>query len=425
MIVRNSLLLAIFSGLSIILGMVRDRLLATTVGVGPVLDIYNASFRFPDFLYAMMLAFVTAGTVVPFLTKENGDGNIVDPRHKLSSITLFFAGFIGIVSIVIGITLPLYAHVIVPGFTEEQVAQFIVTTRIMLLQPFFLGLTSLISCFAQMKNQFVLYGVSPLGYSAGIIFGIIALYPRYGVYGLSLGVVLGAVLGFAIQLFSLRGTKLHTIIGFFSKKHIEELFKLAIPRTGTNILTQLRIMFFTGFATTLGPGVLTSYLFAQRITDAVAQIIQQSLTTASLPVLSRDFTDHKMDEYRKSVSEFVLLLGVVGAALGVAIFAYRGDIIWLLYGDTPYQHLIAFFLLSFLLSLPFQMMNGYFSIALYSARDTRSVFISNILGTIVAVTACYAFRFLGSASLFVGVIAMAVVNFCGLFFLYTRKKFSV
>lgn len=406
------------------LGVVRDRLLATQVGVGPVLDIYNASFRFPDFLYAMMLAFVTAGTVVPFLTKENGNGAIVDPRHKLSSITLFFAGFIGVVSVVIGITLPLYAHAIVPGFSEEQVAQFIATTRIMLLQPFFLGLTSLISCFAQMRNEFVLYGISPLGYSAGIIFGILALYPTYGVYGLSLGVVIGAILGFIIQLFSLRHTKLHTVIGFFSKKHIEELFRLAIPRTGTNILTQLRVMFFTGFATTLGPGVLSSYLFAQRVTDAVSQIIQQSLTTASLPVLSREYTDNNIDRYKNSVSHYVVLLGGIGASLAVFLFMFREEVIWLLYGSTPYEALIAFFLLGFLIVLPFQMMNGYFSIAFYSARDTRSVFLSNLLGTALAVFACFMFRDLGSASLFVGVIIMALVNFIGLITLYARKKLA-
>jgi peptidoglycan biosynthesis protein MviN/MurJ (putative lipid II flippase) len=90
MILKNSALLAIFSILSVLLGVVRDRLLATHVGVGPILDIYNASFRLPDFLYAMSLAFVTAGTVVPFLTVENKAGHMIDSRHKLSSISLFF-----------------------------------------------------------------------------------------------------------------------------------------------------------------------------------------------------------------------------------------------------------------------------------------------------------------------------------------------
>jgi hypothetical protein len=146
--------LPFFSGVSILLGILRDRLLATFVGVGPVLDVYNASFRIPDLLYASILAFVTAGTVVPFLTKEDKHGHNIDPRHKLSSITLFFGGFMAIVGTLVAVTLPLYAHAIVPGFSQTELTQFIATTRLLLIQPIFLGIISLISCFAQMKNEF-------------------------------------------------------------------------------------------------------------------------------------------------------------------------------------------------------------------------------------------------------------------------------
>ena len=45
MIFKNSVLLAFFSVLSLLLAIVRDRLLAMYVGVGPALDVYNASFR--------------------------------------------------------------------------------------------------------------------------------------------------------------------------------------------------------------------------------------------------------------------------------------------------------------------------------------------------------------------------------------------
>jgi putative peptidoglycan lipid II flippase len=190
MIFKNSFLLAIFSILSVLLGILRDRLLATHVGVGEVLDIYNAAFRLPDFLYAMSLAFVTAGTVVPFLTVENKSGNIVDARHKLSSISLFFASFSGLVALFIIFTIQFYARLIVPGFTEEQLEIFIAVTRILMLQPILLGLTSLVSCFAQMKNHFVIYGIAPLGYSFGIIMGILFFYPMYGVHGLILGNIL-------------------------------------------------------------------------------------------------------------------------------------------------------------------------------------------------------------------------------------------
>jgi len=408
--------------LSVLLGIVRDRLLSTHVGVGPILDIYNASFRLPDFLYAMSLAFVTAGTVIPFLTIENKSGDVIDSRHRLSSISLFFAGAASLIGVLIVITIPLYAHGIVPGFTGEQTAVFISVTRLLMIQPILLGITSLISCFAQMKNHFVLYGIAPLGYSLGIIFGIMYLYPSYGVHGLIYGVIIGAAASFLIQLWSLKGVRFIEVLPYFSFKHIKELFRLSFPRMGVNILTQLRIIFFTAFATTLGPGVLSSYLFAQRITDAVTQIIQQSVTTASLPVLSKKFIDNQFKEYKEVVKMYVLILGAIGFFAAAAIYFLKDIVIAILYGNTNAHDLIAFFLIGFLIALPLQMMIGYFSISLYSAKDTKSVFYSNLISTLVAVAACYATQTLGNISLVYGIIAMSTSNFIVIALLYSKKK---
>lgn len=422
MIIKNSFILATFGVLSVLLGILRDRLLSTHVGIGEVLDIYTAAFRLPDFLYAMSLAFVTAGTVVPFLTVENKNGAIIDPRHKFSSISLFFAGVASLFGLVIVITLPLYARLIVPGFTEDQLEVFISVTRILMVQPILLGITSLISCFAQMKNQFVLYGVAPLGYSLGIIFGIIFFYPMFGVHGLIYGVILGAVISVLIQSWSLRGAKMLQVLPYFSWSHIRELFRLSFPRTGVNMLTQARVMFFTAFATTLGPGALTSYIFAQKITDAVSQIIQQSVTTASLPVLSKEFVEHRITEYKEVIRKYVLVLGLIGFFAAITIYFLQDIIIWILYGSTGAHSLISYFLGGFLIALPLQMMIGYFTIGLYSAKDTKSVFYANLWSTIIAVFVCLMAMPLGKTGLVYGVITMAVSNFIFIVFLYGNKK---
>lgn len=422
MIIRNSLLLALFGGFSILLGIVRDRLLATQVGIGEVLDIYNASFRLPDVLYALSLAFVTAATIVPYLTVEDKKGNVIDPRHKLSSVALFFAGAASLLSVVIVVTLPMYAHYIVPGFNPEQTEVFIMVTRILMIQPIILGITSIISCFAQMQNHFILYGIAPIGYSLGIIFGIVELYPLYGVYGLVYGVIIGSLISFLIQLFSLRKTKILEVLPYFSWKHIRELVALGFPRTGTNILTQVRVLFFTAFATTIGVGVLTSFLFAQKITDAVTQIIQQSLTTVSLPILSKEYFEHRISEYTRIVRKYVALLGIIGVIAGVTIYYSKDAIIWLLYGESQANTLIAYFLTGFLIALPFHMMNGYLSIGLYSTKDTKRVFYSNLIATSVAVFVCYSFKAEGAVSLVYGVVSMSVVSFVCLLTLYTKKK---
>lgn len=422
MIFKNSLILAIFSGLSLILAIVRDRLLATHVGIGPTLDVYNAAFRLPDLLYGALLAFVTAGTVVPFLTKENTHGDIIDPRQKLYSLTLFFGGTLSILVVILGLFLPLYAHLIVPGFDGEQLDAFIFATRLLLVQPFFLGISSLISCFTQLRNEFILYGVAPLGYSFAIILSILFLYPLFGLQGLLYGVILGSILSFLIQSISLRTAKLSELRYHFKYHHVKDLINLALPRTGTNITTQLRTIFFTGLATTFGPGGLSSYLFAQRITDSVTQLIQQSITTASLPVLSKDFLEGRSVEYKKIVHKYILILGMIGALVALTLFSLQEIVIALLYGDTGFNSNIAFFLHGFLIALPFSMMSGYFSISLYAMKDTKSVFISFLLASLASVCVGLALKQKGEIALVFAYDTWALLQFLLLFGFYSRKK---
>lgn len=422
MIVRNSILLALFSGMSLILAILRDRLLATEVGIGPVLDIYNAAFRVPDLLYGALLAFVTAGTVVPFLTKENKKSQTLDPRQKLFSLTLFFGGLLSIFICILGFFLPYYAHLFVPGFTAEQTDQFIFATRILLVQPFFLGVASLISCFAQLRNEFVLYGVAPLAYSLSIILSILFLYPVFGLDGLLYGVIIGSILSFLLQAISLRNAKLSTMRYYFSYNHIRELVHLALPRTGTNIITQVRTIFFTSLATTLGPGGLSSYLFAQRITDALSQLLQQSVTTASLPVLSKDFIEGKDIEYRATVHRYVLWLGGIGLFASLGVFFFKDIVIWLLYGETGFNVAIEYFLNAFLLILPLTMMSAYLSISLYAKKDTKSVFTTFFIGTTTSVIVGLFYKESGAFAIIAALLTWAIVQFLLLLYFYSRKK---
>lgn len=385
MIFKNSLLLAFFSALSLLLGIVRDRLLSDYVGISFTLDLYNASFRIPDLLYGALLAFISAGTVVPFLTKEDKDGKQISPLHRLIALTSLFLLINIVVGVILFTVLPYIAHYIVPGFSEAQQLEYIKLTRVLMLQPLLIGLASLFSCYAQLRNEYLLLGVSPLLYSVGIIYGIIFLYPTYGAHGLIVGVILGALCSLLVQSFSLRSLRAHHFKHIFSWYLTKEAIRLALPRSGTNIITQIRTIIFHGFATVLGPGYLSAYLFALRVTDAVVQIVQQSVTTASIPVLSRDYSEKKIDVYKKIVKRYSSLLFLSGFFFSAIIFLVREDIVPLLYGHSAMNVLILYFLSGALLALPFQMLAGYLSISFYSIHDTKTVMIAYLTSSLMAV----------------------------------------
>lgn len=423
MIIRNSILLAIFSILSVLLGIVRDRLLAVYVGVGPVLDVYNASFRLPDLVYGVFLAFITAGTVVPFLTRENKNGKLIESEKRFTSLLFFFSLMMILLTIFVTFTIQLYAKIIVPGFSDEQLSQFIFATRLLMFQPLILGVSSLISCFAQLKNEFIYYAVAPLAYSLGIIYGIVFFYKDYGVKGLIYGVLLGAVVSLVIQSISLRAHKFSIKKHNVSIAHIKELIYFAFPRSITNVVSQLRVLCFTAFATTLGPGVLSSFLFAQRITDAITQIISQSITTASLPVLSREHEEGRIQEHEHLVYKYTAILFFVAIAIGIFIYPFRHLIIDILYSHNKANNLIALFLVGFLVALPFSMASSYLAIGFYSMKDTKRVLFGNAFSTILCILVILYFKNLGIVSLIYGVIAYYSTSSLIYAVLYKRRNF--
>ncbi len=423
MILRNSFILAFFSILSVLLGIVRDRLLAVYVGVGPSLDVYNAAFRIPDLLYGIFLAFITAGTVVPFLTKENKNGEIIESEKRFSALLLFFGFSMTSLSVIVFFTLPLYAKLIVPGFTTEQLKEFIFATRILMFQPLFLGISSLVACFAQLKNEFVYYGVAPLGYSLSIILSIVFLYKDMGVIGLVIGVVVGACVSLLIQSMSLHKHTFSIKKMHFNGKYIYEMLGFALPRSMTNFVSQMRVVFLTAFATTLGVGVLSSFLFAQRITEAVAQIISQSLTTASLPTLSREHEEGRIKEHETMVYHYTKLLFISATCISIIVYFFRIPVVSVLYGNNPSNHLIATLLIGFLVAMPFSMASSYLAVGFYSMKDTKRVLVGNILGSMVCILVCLVFRDKGIFSLMFGIISYYITSSLLYLLLYKQANF--
>jgi putative peptidoglycan lipid II flippase len=311
----------------------------------------------------------------------------------------------------------------VPGFTEIQLHEFTFATRILMLQPLLLGVSSLISCFAQLKNEFIYYAVAPLGYSLGIIFGIIFFYHDYGVKGLVFGVLLGAIISLCIQALSLRAHDFSIKKENFSFDYIKELVMFAFPRSFTNVVSQVRVLFFTAFATTLGPGVLSSFLFAQRITDAVTQIISQSVTTASLPILSREHEENRIKAHERLVYRYTTALFLVAVCVSVVVYPIRFIVIDILYSHSAASSLIATFLVGFLIALPFSMASSYLAIGFYSMKNTSRVLFGNVCASLVCVLVCLYYKDRGIFSLIYGIISYYSISSVMYMVMYKRANF--
>ena len=143
-----------------------------------------------------------------------------------------------------------------PEIYAAQSGNLVLMTRILLLQPLLLSLSSFFGSFAQANRRFLAYATSPVVYNIGIIIGVVCLYPVYGLIGLAYGVVLGALLHVGILI----PVVLRDYVPKFSKINLREIGYLvgnSIPRTFAMLSTQILLILMTFFAGLLAAGSIS------------------------------------------------------------------------------------------------------------------------------------------------------------------------
>lgn len=284
--------------LSRILGILRDRMLASRFGAGRELDIYYAAFQVPDFMSALFLLGAGSAAILPVFQEYLAhDRN--KARQLISSLSLFFLVAAVLFSLVIFFVAPFAIKFIVPGFSGEEQELTVLITRILLLSPVLLGFSSIFSAVVQSFEQFLPYALAPVFYNLGIIFGIIAFVPFFGVMGLGGGVVLGALFHFAINFFTIKR------LGFAPKfsvpylasttertkygTGVKEVIQISFPRALSISLSQITILILIALGSTLGSGSISVFQFAQNLYFLPIGIFGVSYATAIFPRLSRFF----------------------------------------------------------------------------------------------------------------------------------------
>jgi len=288
--------------LSRVLGVLRDRLLAERFGAGRELDIYYAAFQIPDFMSILFMLGAGSAAILPvfqkYLARDQEEG-----RRLISSITfLFIAGAVLIASLIFFAASSLVA-LIVPGFDDAEQRLTAELTRILLLSPILLGLSSIFSAVVQSFERFWAYALAPVLYNLGIIAGIIFFVPAGGVLGLGAGVVLGALLHFGIQFIAAKR------LGFIPKfslkarlwkkpeKGVAEIMKISFPRVLSISLSQLTILILIAMASTLAAGSIAVFQFAQNLYFLPIGIFAVSYATAIFPRMSRFYLARDAKEF--------------------------------------------------------------------------------------------------------------------------------
>ena len=382
--------LGLFTLMSQILALFRDRILAGYFGAGHSLDLYYASFRIPDFIFASIASLVSISVLIPFLS-ERLEHKKDDTRKFLDSVFTVFFSSIVIVAFIAFLIMPYIARIVFPGITDpDSLSTVIFLSRILLLQPICLGISNMLGVITQIKKRFFLYAISPILYNLSIIFGIVFLYPIFGITGVAIGVLIGGVMHFIIQVpFVIKQGLLPRFTLNINFNDVWKVIKISIPRTLTLSTTTLETIFITAYASTLAAGSITIFTFASNLQSVPLAIVGISYTLAAFPTLSAYFVRGQKEEFMNHIVTAARHIIFWSFPITALFIVLRAQIVRVILGSGSFNwqdtRLTAACLSLFTISLFAQSLKLLFIRGYYAAGKTKKPLIIGLISSTVTI----------------------------------------
>ena len=395
-IARITVIIAVSSLVAKILGVVRDAVFSHQFGTGPMIDAYFAAFRIPDFIYNLLILGTFSVAFIPVFSEYLQKGKEESNRLASSIINVTLLMMLALTGVALIFVTPL-VHAIAPGFTGESFELTKIFTRIFLLSPFFLTLSSIVSSMLNTYKRFALVAVAPVVYNLSIIAGALWLYPHFGPKGLALGVVLGAFLHFAIQVPQVfRAGFAYSFKIVSSDYGFRKFWKLYWPRIFSMGTEQVTAIIVTVFGSFLCGGALAAFYYSNNLQSVFLGVFAVSFAIAVFPLLSDLYNQKNEIGFKDVLAKTTVQILFFIIPLSILILVLRAQVVRLVLGvgeSTQFTFadtkIVAESLGLFSISLFAQSLLPLFTRAFYAMQNTMTPVIIGFITIAVNIGLTY------------------------------------
>lgn len=373
--------------ISAVMGAVRQMLFNGQFGVSMEANAYYAAFRLPDTLFTLIAGGTLSNAMIPILLGTRRQEGSAAAQRLVSLVLTNLLVVMVVIIVLLEIFTPLFVrYLLAPGF-DAQTAQLTVTlTRIKLLQPLILCIGSVATAVLNSRNQFLLPALSIFTYNISLIAGILAarVYPDLGVYGPTIGTVLGAGLqvfllwpGFAV----LRGHSWFTWAP--EDRHLREVVLLLIPNGLSAMVNYAGTIVDTAFASLTAQLITLPAIYnAALLANLPVTLLGYAVGLAAFPRLAARAEAKAWRPMARLLIQVLLVVCSLSLLAFGVIYFFGRTVIQQLFergeftavaGDATFSALLIY-----ALGLPSHITTEIVSRGLIAMRDTRTPLFTNV-----------------------------------------------
>jgi len=340
---------------SLVVGLVRQRIIAQSFGTSSALDAFTAANGIPELLFTLLAGGALAFAYIPVYTemlesKRPGEATLLASQviNTIFMLTALSAGLVALFAPV----LVRAAWGVAPHFSPEVQSTTVDLMRILLLSTVIFSVSGIVTGTLHAHQHFLLPAITPVMYSGGIIFGALVFTPSMGVHGLAWGAVIGSALHLLVQVPGL----IHFRVGWrpslgWRSPALQRVAVLMAPRIVDLLMARIMIDWInSNIGSGLGEGRVAALRYAYQLMNMPWTLIGTAIGIAVFPTMAMLAAQHDLKAQRDALSGALRAVLTLALPAAVGLLVLGRPIIQVLFEGgsfTPESTELVFYALRF------------------------------------------------------------------------------
>jgi putative peptidoglycan lipid II flippase len=308
-----------------ILGLARIQAIAYLFGTGPLVDAFFVASQVPTLVYDLLIGGLLSSALVPVFSDYTAPERRDELWRLASIIFSLVASIMAVFIVLVELGAPWIALLMGGLGHGFDAATLDATTRmIRLMTPglVFFGLSGASTGLLYTLKRFRYPAFAAAVFNATIIAAGVLLAPTLGIYSLAVGVLVGAIMQFVIQLPDLPRRYLRPIIDF-DHPGVRRIGRLYLPILLGLVVSSAGVVIDRNLASRTGPGSIAWMANATTLIQGALGLVAVAVSLAALPSLAQHHATGDLEGFRQTLARGLrmILVLIVPATVGMFVLA--------------------------------------------------------------------------------------------------------
>ncbi len=373
-------------------GFVREVLTASFLGAGEITDALTIAIRVPSMFRRLFAEGAFNASFVPSFAGLLATKGKEEARNFAEQVLTLWVGILFLLIVGIELFLPFLISLAVPGFqsTPGRLYYLIEFSRITVPFIFFISLTALYGGILNSMDKFAIVASSPMIGNMVILAVVLSLYDKFASpgYAFAWGIMACGISQWLwVWIPSLKGGMGLRFRWPRFDANVKKFFKILAPAAFGSGVVQINLVVGTFIASWLPTGAISYLNYADRLNQLPLSVIGVAVSTALLPILSRQIRTGAWDKAHNTQSQAIEFSMFLTLPAALALIFLAEPFVMMVFERGAFTEkdtlATALTLQAFAVGLPAYVLIKVFSSSFFARQDTLTPVYTACAGIVV------------------------------------------